>query len=250
MKSKITFIPALSLIFLSSCINPGKIIKNTVKSSDEPTKLLVYHGESVNQIISNDLFDIEYSQGEDNIKVIVTEQYADLVKLSVSDGVLKVGFPDGFKCQSITAKVIVSSPTITSIESTGIGDISLSNIVKGENITLTTSGTGDITINTLQAKEVALLTYGTGDIDFNSVSATSLNLETSGTGDIEGKQVDCSRLRLNSSGTGDIEVQGTAGSTIANSSGTGDINIRGLKTADYTANSSGTGGIRVSKKNK
>jgi hypothetical protein len=96
---------------------------------------------------------------------------------------------------------------------------------------ITTTSTADI-------KADAITTY------------SDLTITTSGTGDVEIKKLLCSQknLQLKSTGTGDIEIDNAALNGYANltSSGTGDIKIAGnAATGKFTAN--GTGDIKAQK---
>lgn len=201
--NKIAFIIfVFSSIFIESCgvrIHTSK--DNVTKKFEVKNK---FHG-----IQTLSTTDIEYTPGEPSIILSGPKEVIDNIKIDIREGILTI--------QSYEAKNInVYSKTKLTVS---YPDVSY----------FLTSGTGEISINGLDANDVKMISYGTGDIRCKNSKCSILNVETEGTGDIFINKFSCSKALLVTNGTGDIDVKSiNAGEIIATTYGTGDIILKGI----------------------
>ncbi len=108
-------------------------------------------------------------------------------------------------------------------------------------LSVRTSGSGDVVITGIDAREVELATTGSGDARLAG-AAHALDARSSGSGDINARALDAERAVLTTSGSGDLRATAHTKAT-AHSSGSGDITIWGNPDRRERS-SSGSGDIR------
>ena len=171
--------------------------------------------------------DVEYRQSSGSkteISIYGSDNLVDLLEVSTANGVLQVNIKKGVKILSgeRRLKVIASSPSLDEVDIKGSADVYLKGTIKGVDLTLNITGSGDIEAENLQytnlsayikgsgdidAKWAALTVNGSGDISADKLAATEVIATVSGSGDIScyaSKQLDAKV-----SGSGDIEYKGS-----------------------------------------
>lgn len=120
------------------------------------------------------------------------------------------------------------------------GDIKLNSTSEMmEQIQLTSSSSGTITLKNGKAKTLYASASSSGDISGN-FSADKINLTSSSSGDIDAR-ISTKTLSLKASSSGDIKLSGEAQSIEASANSSGDINIKNVRYSNLekSQNSSG-----------
>lgn len=183
-------------------------------------------------INSASVFDIEFTQSPNqSVSVCAPDNLMEYVEVSVENGVLSVKYNIDKSInltRPVQTKLIVSAPNVVSITSSGTGQIILkNNIISDGNISMKTSGTGNIAINNINCDDLQLITSGTGSININGkIIADKASLSTNGTGYINGN-IKADEVSLSTTGTGYIKADVNTTSLTCTATGTGSIAITG-----------------------
>lgn len=134
--------------------------------------------------------------------------------------------------------VRVSAPNVSGAAISGSGDMQVGP-TKGD-FSGRISGSGDLTVASVDAPALSLSISGSGDIALGRGRCGTAKFATSGSGDIDASGVRCETLTVSTSGSGDVAAQATGTATLR-TSGSGDISLTGG--ARCTSRSSGSGTI-------
>lgn len=188
--------------------------------------------------------DVEYRQSSDSkttVSIYGSDNLVDLLEVSTVNGVLQVNIKKGVKILSgeRRLKVIASSPSLDDVDIKGSADVYLKGTLKGADLNLNITGSGDIEAENLQYTNLSAFVKGSGDINVKNVKATTVKTIVSGSGDVEMKgSTQMAMLTVN--GSGDISADKlTATNVVATVSGSGDISCYASKQLDAKANGSG-----------
>ena len=172
--------------------------------------------------------DVEYRQSSGSkteISIYGSDNLVDLLEVSTANGVLQVNIKKGVKILSgeRRLKVIASSPSLDEVDIKGSADVYLKGTIKGADLTLNITGSGDIEAENLQYTNIFALVKGSGDIDLKNVKATTVVSEVNGSGDINMKG-SAQKATLTVNGSGDISAEKLAATNVvATVAGSGDI---------------------------
>lgn len=231
MKQQTTFIfqrvasvmACLPLIGCASCVSNGQWGYNSVNPSSTITER-TFVLAPFTSIDAETMVDVEISQSENqNVVLSAPSNYFQYLEVKVINGVLTVSNPKKANLRDVEMTLTVSVPRLSSVKSSGTGDIDFIGLFVTEDMKAISSGTGDIE---------------------GQIKATSLDLKSSGTGDINITAVSgLTSIYATTTGTGDITVAGSAEKAFYKSSGTGDIKAFRMKAVDVEARISGTGDV-------
>lgn len=119
--------------------------------------------------------------------------------------------------------MIASSPSLNQVDIKGSADVYLKGTIKGNDLNLNITGSGDIEAENLQYTNVYAWVKGSGDIDLKNVKATIVMSEVNGSGDINMKG-SAQKAALTVNGSGDIDAEKLAATNVvATVAGSGDI---------------------------
>lgn len=188
--------------------------------------------------------DVEYRQSSGSqakVSIYGSDNLVDLLDVSTVNGVLKVNIKKGVKILSgeRRLKVIASSPSLNQVEIKGSADVYLKGTLKGADLNLNITGSGDIEAENLQYTNLSSFVKGSGDIDLKNVKATTVRTIVSGSGDVDIKgSTQWATLTVN--GSGDISAEKlTATEVVATVAGSGDITCYASKKLDAKVSGSG-----------
>lgn len=188
--------------------------------------------------------DVEYRQSngsQTKVSIYGSDNLVDLLDVSTVNGVLKVNIKKGVKILSgeRRLKVIASSPSLNQVEIKGSADVYLKGTIKGADLNLNITGSGDIEAENLQYTNLSSFVKGSGDIDLKNVKATTVRTIVSGSGDVDIKgSTQWATLTVN--GSGDISAEKlTATEVVATVAGSGDITCYASKKLDAKVSGSG-----------
>ena len=172
--------------------------------------------------------DVEYRQSNGSkttISIYGSDNLVDLLEVSTANGVLQVNIKKGVKILSgeRRLKVIASSPSLNEVDIKGSADVYLKGIIKGADLNLNITGSGDIEAENLQYTNLSAFVKGSGDIDVKNTKAVT--------------------VRTIVSGSGDVNIRGSAQSAMLTVNGSGDISADKLVATNVTATVSGSGDI-------
>lgn len=191
--------------------------------------------------------DVEYRQSNDAssaISISGPDNLVDLLEVAVENGTLQVNFKKNIRITGgeYRLKVIASSPSLREVNLKGSADIYLQGDLKGTDLKLDITGSGDIEAENLQYDNITMLIKGSGDIDAKEIKTATLKASISGSGDIDLKGA-AQKATLSVSGSGDISADRlTASHVTASISGSGDISCHASDHLD--AKITGSGNIR------
>lgn len=200
-----------------------------------------------NEIRANGIADVEYTQssGRPNVEIYGAENILQYLKVEVKGNSLEINIDDRIEIRGEhRLKVRVSSNSITSVSTSGTGDIDILGTLSVENLEMVTTGTGDIDFNRIiSSGNVTMTLKGTGDADGRSIRSNSLRVNINGTGDLDIDDLESRNVELTIAGTGDAEVDNISADIVeVTVSGTGGADLSG-RTERLTAKVTGTGSI-------
>lgn len=188
--------------------------------------------------------DVEYTQStgsKTTVSIYGSDNLVELLEVSTVNGVLQVNMKKGVNIQGgdFQLKVIASSPTLDQVEIKGSSDVSLKGTIKGGNMRLIITGSGDIDAENLQIENLLATVKGSGDISLKKLKATSVDIKVNGSGDVEVKG-STQKADLTVNGSGDISASSLiAANVIATVSGSGDIECYASRQIDAKVGGSG-----------
>ncbi len=188
--------------------------------------------------------DVEYRQSSGSkttVSIYGSDNLVDLLEVSAVNGVLQVNIKKGVKILSgeRRLKVIASSPSLKEVGIKGSADVYLKGTIKGLDLNLNITGSGDIEAENLQYTNLSAYVKGSGDIDVKNVKATAVKTVISGSGDVNLKG-SAQKATLAVNGAGDISADKlTATNVVATVSGSGDISCYASKQLDAKVSGSG-----------
>lgn len=196
--------------------------------------------DGINQTISADVF---ITQGSPQ-KVLVKAD-ADVINLittEVENGILRIGSQKSFRSVDVL-EVYITMPDLSRINNSGSGDIKVDGDLKGTDVGIDISGSGDLNAR-LDATNLELKISGSGDVNLSGVRG-NFSVSISGSGDVEAENLQLENCTLVSFGSGDIQLKGKAAKLTSKQSGSGDLNAYGLVAVNAILKSNGSGDVVV-----
>lgn len=178
--------------------------------------------------------DAELRQGPTAVHVEAPSNQISQIKTIVENGILQVSGP-----AKDDVKIIITSPTFTSLNVTGSSTLKSSGTISGDKLTLELSGASDMEL-ALDYKSVDATATGASDLKLNG-KAGDFKAVASGASDIKAYGFEADNVKAEASGSSDVRVNAKS-SLDANASGASDIRYLGSP-ATKTVNASGTSSI-------
>jgi hypothetical protein len=163
------------------------------------------------------------------------------ITTSVSNNIWEIDL-DNACYQNYELSIEITIPNISSVGSSGSGDVTVEDFIDQGNLDIDMSGSGNITLNNFEGTtDLDVEISGSGDLIANNNITTlnSLDLNTSGSGDYSGFVISSSECTIKSSGSGDCEVNVT-NTLDVDMSGSGDVSYRGTPTITREITGSGS----------
>ncbi len=205
--------------------------------------------DNFNSVSIPSIINVVYTQqpGNSIAKIEAPDNLMEYVSIEVNGGTLIANLK---KSSDMTLKMngqaivcYINSPSLSTVNLSGTGDFNCTNL-NTDKLTLTVTGTGDITFNGVKCTSSASANVsGTGDIELKTLECSTLTAQIGGTGDIEIDNLQATSVNASVGGTGDIELQGRVTEATYNAGGTGDIKARKLVADNVVAHAGGTGDI-------
>ncbi len=158
-----------------------------------------------------------------NFKVTV-KAYENLVpylETIVSNGNLKIQYRDNTNVRNDNSEVIITMPSIGSVNINGSADVSATGNFSGNSLRTNISGSGNIHFNEGTYNELIHFCSGSGNLSAFGVTVNDAEISVSGSGDA---QTTCTgSLNVNISGSGTIYYKGNPQNVNSNVSGSGKL---------------------------
>lgn len=232
---KLTFPLGLIFLFtvtyLSSCMN---CIDGTGDAIEESRALTEF-----DVLVVKGSMDCVIHQGNGQNKVIVTaqENLLPLINTEVDGSKLVI---ETEECFNTTEKlrVDVFCGELVRINHTGSGDLEGNGTVNFEDLKITSTGSGDLTLK-LSGDELEISQTGSGDLELSG-QAKFLELSMDGSGEIDAGELRVNEAEVEANGSGDLTIHVNE-SLELDANGSGDVNLKGKpKTQQTSMNGSGT----------
>jgi hypothetical protein len=209
------------ILFASVIFSSCESISGNGNVKDEKRPL-----SAINTVKTTGSIDVEIANGDAySLTVENDENLIPYMVTEVHGGELNIHYKNGYSILNDHAKVIVTVPALSSIITSGSGDISTDGVIKNNNeITLITSGSGDIKA-TLNAPSIKVTGSGSGDIELAGMTK-NLDCRVSGSGDIKCRNLKSENAVIHVSGSSDVQVFASV-SLKVNVTGSGDVHYSG-----------------------
>lgn len=172
------------------------------------------------------------------VEISAQSNLMGVIKTSVSAGELKIETTKWIrKHKNIT--VIVHSPTIVGLTVSGSGNINSNSPISTGSMDLKISGSGNISLYSIQSGELDGTISGSGNISVVSGTVTNQRATISGSGNIETLNLTATNASAKISGSGDITIRVTQ-LLDAVISGSGNIIYAGSAAVNATISGSGS----------
>ena len=228
-------IAIIMAIFVSSCafdINFGDGKKGNGVIAEDKREVT----EEFTVVTASEGIDVFVTQ-EDEFKITVEadENVIDLIGTDIRDGRLKIHAIENIG--RATKKVFVSLPEITALKSSSGADLTSSNVIEANKITLDASSGSDLHVE-LMADEVDASTSSGADIRISG-EANYLIADASSGSDIKARSFLVKKCTADASSGADISVN-VSESLTANASSGADISYSGDATVQKRKSVSGS----------
>ena len=181
-------------------------------------------------------------------KVVVEGQnnILEVLETVVDNGILRIKFKDGsWSLNFDKLNVYIETPSVSSLEISGSGDMTLETAFNADDLDIKLSGSGNIkTVDGLTAKKIDAEIGGSGDIKMGMTTASELKATILGSGNFTIKGT-AEKAKLQVTGSGDIDADDfVTKATEAQTTGSGNIHCHATESLD--AQIMGSGDIRYS----
>ena len=194
-----------------------------------------------NAIEVNNATDLIVTIGENfHIEVKADDNVVPFLMTEVEDDVLKIYVKKGYALRNVkTQKVYVTMPLLTSISASGASNVSFSNLLEGDALSIRASGASNVKLEAdLAYLEVRL--SGASDLGISGFSEYT-NVRLSGASDMKSYDFACDLLEVVLSGASDINI--TVNEKVSgNISGASGIKVKGNPVIDVKT--SGASSVR------
>ena len=183
------------------------------------------------------------------VRVETTEDFAGKVLTDVDGGTLDIHLQEG-TYKRLVLRIVVSSPDIESIQVKGSGNMIHEGVLRSSgDLTLRTSGSGDVRTGDIVCAGFNGKTSGSGSLRMGNISCTAFSGAISGSGALQvGNVSGTSSFTITSSGSGSVRFDSlsTEGDVSARISGSGravfdQVTVGG----DMDLSTTGSGHIKV-----
>lgn len=192
-----------------------------------------------NSILATDYSDIVYTVGDTfSVRVLACERDMKGFVLENNDSTLVIkrrsvndGFPNHWVInmnEGKERKIFITAPSLKAVHIKGSSDFLCNDTIDTEQFKVSISGSGDVRLAGVNAKDVDFSISGSGDIKagLQNVEWSSFQIEGSCDMDIDFR--DCNEAGIGIAGSGDVKLRGTLGSLSQKIAGSGDIDTKGL----------------------
>ena len=149
----------------------------------------------------------------------------DKVKTEIDGDVLSVGLVNG-NYNNVKLKFYITYKDLEGVKCSGSGSMEVTSPVRSEEFYAGLSGSGNISMDKLEAQELSVSISGSADLKIEDGAVDKAEIKQSGSGDFHGENLAIGELEVSKSGSGDTHV-GDLGKVSVSASGSGDVTYTG-----------------------
>jgi hypothetical protein len=172
---------------------------------------------------------IYYTQGNEyKVELTAQQNILNIMETPIINNKLIVRFRNNVRVKSheqITVRV--TAPSISSVNSSGSGNVTVLSPLTANNLSFSLSGSGNISLPVITTSHLEATISGSGNVYLSSGSATTTHFKISGSGNIDAQNIQSKSSITNTSGSGTIKL---------NASETLDVTISGSGSVFYIGN--------------
>ncbi len=199
MKKLSVLLFVASMIFFTSCdkvVGEGALVNETRTTS------------SFTGLESEVSANVVYVQGTDHkVELTAQQNILNVIETPVVNNKLIVRFKRFVRVkqhEQITIKI--TSPTITSIGSSGSGNVTVLSPLTGNDLSFRLSGSGNVTLPVVNSSHLEATISGSGNISIAGGNTNTEHFQISGSGDIDARSVLSKSATTKTSGSGVIRL--------------------------------------------
>jgi Putative auto-transporter adhesin, head GIN domain len=231
----------VSILFLSVVIMAGFIsCEKIVGEGPAVTESrAIGNFSSVASAISADVY---YKQDAVyKVEITAQQNILNVLETNLVGNELVIKFRNGVRARSYETIVVnISSPTINGLRISGSGNLVASDSISSGSMNLAISGSGNISLNRLEAASLDANISGSGSILISNGTLNTVGFRISGSGNIDAMNVPASSVTTNTSGSGEIRVNASHDLDVT-ISGSGSVYYKG--NPEVNAHISGSGKV-------
>lgn len=213
----------VAAVILSGCSFPSS---SSRPSDNQITKK--YNVTPFQEIDNKAPVHIIFTQGNTfQVEVEGPDNYIENLQVQIKDSTVLIATKqkNDFKFRKDYVTFHITSPTLKTVNQRGVGNITLCDTVRVNDISLICSGVGSIRTDALFAQELEVYQLGVGSMDLKG-EAQQGKFRLEGVGSLEARNMKMSDLVVEQSGVGSISCYASETISIA-SSGVGSVNYYG-----------------------
>jgi len=174
----------------------------------------------------------------ENVVVEAEDNILPLIETTVLNGQLSIGLKPNTSISSQRGiHYTINAKSLAAVETLGSSNITVTNLVKADAFSATTSGSGNIQLAGLQAGKFDSRSSGSGNIQATG-KVDSLSASTFGSGNLNFGELQSASASATTSGSGDINLWATD-SLDARTSGSGNVRYYGEPSVNRSESGSG-----------
>jgi hypothetical protein len=228
-----------SLLLLSSCrFTGGKRVTGNGKRATEQRNI-----SGFSRIEVSGSYDVFFTQGDEyNVRIEGDENLLEYVETEEHGDVLEISNRNGYNLRPKSGlKVFVTAPRIKQLEVSGSGNIvSRTQISSNDKIGISIGGSGNVTLNELDAPEIDTEIGGSGSISLKG-KTENFHAEIGGSGEVHAFELLSESTRVEVGGSGSAEVFASKKLDVS-IGGSGDVQYKGNPAVSQSK--AGSGSVR------
>lgn len=199
--------------------------KNRIKGNGNITTKTVSTGDYDTVKVVGSM-DVHLEAGnEGNITIETDSNILESVVIEEQNGTLKIKMKKGVSYKSKHGvHVTVPFESLSEVSLTGSGDVDSKDALKGSNLKVNVTGSGDVVLPVAMSNVEATIT-GSGDVGLSG-ETQNLEVKVTGSGDFSGSKLTSQNTEVSVSGSGDARVV-AKDNLVARVYGSGDIEYSG-----------------------
>ena len=198
----------VSVMVFTSC-RPSVIFSHVGGNTLEPSNKIItknYTDLDFQSVDFSSVGSVEFVQtqgGKCSVSITAPDNYVPIYIVKVEKGTLKIYNEDGYNLKDADVKIIISGPTLKSIDNSGVGKIKIASL-NTTSLDIDNSGVGKIKIDSLEAAAVKVDNSGVGSVDLKG-KASKVSLDCSGVGSIDAAKLHAVIVNADVSGVGGVK---------------------------------------------
>jgi len=162
-----------------------------------------------------------------SLRIEASDKLLELIETEVNNGHLIIKWSKNNVRHSEKIKIYISMQEVTGLVISGSGDIISDSKINTDKINLAISGSGNISLQNLNANDIKSKISGSADIEIaGTQTANSLSIAISGSGDVKASELPVKNVKIKISGSGNCKVN-VSDRLDAAISGSGDVYYKG-----------------------